>query len=81
MGQKIKMFWDFRGMSALQFAKHHIIHLEEYAVAENLQYRDFSFEEYTDMYAAAVMIVDESEMMKVRDELKPNRAEYADEVK
>jgi hypothetical protein len=79
MGQKIKMFWDFRGMSANQFAKHHIHHLEEYAVAENLMYQLFSTEEYSEMYAAAVMIVDESEMIKVRDSLKPNRAEYADE--
>ncbi|MBS1549136.1 MAG: hypothetical protein JSS94_04625 [Bacteroidetes bacterium] len=79
MGQKIKMLWDFRGMDALQFAKHHIHHLEEYAVAEQLIYNMTGTEIYTDMYAAAYMIIDETEMLKVRDALKPNRAEYVDE--
>lgn len=79
MGQKIKMIWDFRGMDALQFAKHHIHHLEEYATIEKLKYNIAGTEIYTEMYAGAYMIVDESEMLKVRDALRPNRAEYAEE--
>jgi hypothetical protein len=79
MGQKIKLFWDFRGMDAQQFTKHHIHHLEEYAVGEQLMYNSTDTEVYSDMYAAAIMLVDESEMLKVRDALKPNRAEYFDE--
>ena len=79
MGQKIKMIWDFRGMDAEKFAKHHIHHLEEYAETEKLIYNITNIEIYSDMYAGAFMIVDESEMLKVRDALKPNRAEYYDE--
>ena len=79
MGQKVKMFWDFRGMEAQQFAKHHIHHLEEYAIAEKLIYNITTTEMYSEMYAAAIMLVDETEMLKVRDDLKPNRAEYFDE--
>lgn len=73
------MFWDFRGMDAEKFAKHHIHHLEEYAEMEKLMYCITNTEIYSEMFAAAFMLVDESEMLKVRDALKPNRAEYFDE--
>ena len=73
------MFWDFRGMDAEKFAKHHIHHLEEYAEMEELMYCITNIEIYSEMFAAAFMLVDESEMLKVRDALKPNRAEYFDE--
>ena len=37
MNQKIKLIWDFRGPDALQIAKHHVIHLEEYTAAHQLE--------------------------------------------
>ena len=33
---KIKLIWDFRGPEALEIAKHHVIHLEEFAKKEDL---------------------------------------------
>ena len=32
----IKLIWDFKGDDAAQVAQHHIVHLKEFSVKENL---------------------------------------------
>jgi len=34
--RKIKLIWDFRGPEALEIARHHVVHLEEFAVKDKL---------------------------------------------
>lgn len=72
------MIWDMRGGDAKGTAEHHVIHLREYAERNSVALHDAGVEEVTDMYTIAYMIIDESDMIKVRDALRPHRAEYAE---
>jgi len=78
MSKKVKMIWDMRGGDAKGMAEHHAIHLKEYAQRESVETYDVNVEEVTDMYTLAYMIINESDMITVRDALRPHRAEYAD---
>jgi hypothetical protein len=73
--KKIKMIWDFRGPVASKTAEHHVIHLKEYITSEGLNNNLTGVSHINDMLSIAYMIVDESEMLKVRDALKPHRGE------
>ena len=77
MNRKIKLIWDFRGPEALDIAKHHVIHLEEFAVKEKLNFHEVSTQIINDMYCLAFITVDEKDMITYRDALKPHRAEVA----
>jgi len=74
--RKIKMIWDFRGPDGLEIAKHHQKHLDEFIQIENLD-STTGFQEINEVYAIAFMIVEEKNMILVRDALKPHRAEVA----
>lgn len=74
--KKVKLIWDFRGPEAQKIAEHHVIHLNQFAEKENLEYSQAGDEELTEMYSMAYMIVAESDMLKVRDALKPHRGEH-----
>ena len=67
-----------RGGDAKGMAEHHAIHLKEYAQRESIQIHDVATEEVNDVYTLAYMIINESDMITVRDALRPHRAEYAD---
>ncbi len=74
--RKIKMIWDFRGPAAEQTAKHHVIHLKEYIVTEELPYKDLvESKVISDMQSVAYMIVDEKDVAVTRAALKPHRGE------
>lgn len=75
--RKIKLIWDFKGPTALGTAKHHCIHLKEYAVLENIQYYEINHAIENEYWAMAYMIVDETIMIQLRDALKPHRGEVA----
>jgi hypothetical protein len=75
--RKIKLIWDFRGLDALETAKHHTIHLKEFAAIENLQFHEIDNKELNPMLCAAFIIVNESDMKVYRDALKPHRGELA----
>lgn len=75
MDRKIKLIWDFRGPEALQTAKHHTIHLKEFAAIENLTYHEADVKELNPMLAYAFITVDEKDMKTYRDALKPHRGE------
>lgn len=78
MSKKIKLLWDFRGSTASKTAEHHEIHLKEYIKAEHLALNITGFETYNNMYAVAFMVVEEQDMIPVRDALKPHRGEIYD---
>lgn len=73
--RKIKLIWDFRGQAAAKTAEHHEIHLKEYIQIEKLSLNITGFEIINDMYAIAFMVVEEKDMIAVRDTLKPHRGE------
>ena len=75
--RKIKLLWDFRGPDALETAKHHTIHLKEFAAIENLPFHEIDIKELTPMLCAAFIVVNESDMKVYRDALKPLRGELA----
>ena len=77
MSRKIKLLWDFRGDDAKETAKHHTIHLKEFAAIENLQFHEIDIKELNPMLCAAFIVVNESDMKVYRDALKPQRGELA----
>ncbi len=78
MNRKLKLIWDFKGPSGLGTAKHHCIHLKEFAEAEQLHYYEINFEEFSDIHAIAFVTVDETDMKTYRDALKPHRGQLAE---
>lgn len=72
--RKLKLIWDFYGIDAEGTAKHHAIHLEEFAKKENISYRA-GFKKESNDYSLAYIIVKEENMILVRDALIPQRGE------
>ena len=81
MSRKIKLIWDFRGQASEKTAQHHEIHLKEYIISEKLLLNITGFEIINEMHSVAFMVVNESEMITVRDDLKPHRGEVYEELK
>lgn len=77
MQRKIKLIWDFRGPEALEIAKHHVIHLEEFAVKDGLFFFETNIEPVNELYCIAYITVKEEDMIKYRDALMPHRGEVA----
>ena len=75
MARKIKLIWDFRGAVAAKTAEHHEIHLKEYIQSEKLPLNITGFQIIDAMHAIAFMVVEEDNMISVRDALKPHRGE------
>ncbi len=73
--RQIKVIWDFRGPAAAKTAEHHEIHLREYIAIEKLPLHITGFKVLNDMHAIAFMVVTDAELVQVRDNLKPHRAE------
>ena len=77
MNKKIKLIWNFRGPDALETAKHHTIHLKEFATIENLPFHEIDIKELNPILCTAFIVVNESDMKVYRDALKPHRGELA----
>lgn len=75
MERKIKLIWDFRGEVASKTAEHHKIHLKEFIAAEKNAMNITGFERLSELHAIAYMVINEQDMIKIRDILKPHRAE------
>jgi len=75
--RKIKLIWDFKGPDGLETAKHHCIHLHEFAKTDNLPYHEVNHKTLNDLHTIAYITVDESSMKIFRDALKPHRGELA----
>lgn len=75
MNRTIKVIWEFYGADAELTAKHHKIHLEEFAKKEKLQLEISGVEYVNELQWIAYLLVKENEVLKVRDALKPLRAE------
>ena len=77
MDRKIKLIWDFKGPDGLETAKHHGVHLKEFAQKESLNFHEVAFEALNEMHAIAFITVNEIDMKIFRDALKPHRGVLA----
>jgi hypothetical protein len=75
VNRKIKLIWDFRGPAAEKTAEHHEKHLKEFIAFEKLDVDITGYQHINEMYSFAFMVVEESNMISMRDALKPHRAE------
>ena len=73
--RKIKLIWDFKGHFADKTAEHHEIHLKEFLDKEEYKLKITGFETINAMYAIAFLVVEEKDMIRFRDTLKPHRGE------
>lgn len=70
---KAKLVWNFSGEGAIKTAQHHVVHLKEYAQAENLEVIQFGTEQQTQFTASAFMIVQKDLVTQLRASLKPHQ--------
>ncbi|MEQ8908186.1 MAG: hypothetical protein RIC95_03270 [Vicingaceae bacterium] len=77
MQKKAKLIWEFFGEDGLETAKHHAIHLEEFAQKEQIQHYGCGTSE-KDNLSEAFLIVEQKDMITVRDALKPKRGEWVE---
>lgn len=75
--RKIKLIWDFRGVDAMETARHHARHLKEFSIKENLHFYEIDIQERNPMLCSAFMTINESDMKVFRDALQPHRGELA----
>lgn len=74
--KKIKLIWDFRGPEASAIARHHQLHLKEYIAAEKLPGPEITgHKDLSNLHSLAFMVVEEEQMERVRDALRPHRGE------
>ena len=78
MNRKIKLIWDFKGRASLNTAKHHCIHLKEFAQIEKLHFYEVNYLEVSEVHNIAFITVDEKDMKIYRDTLKPHRGQLAE---
>ena len=71
--RKIRLIWDFRGPDALETAKHHVIHLKEFAEMEKLPFYEANFQQQNNYLAMAYIIINENELTIFKNALKPDR--------
>ncbi|WP_431158472.1 hypothetical protein [Winogradskyella poriferorum] len=71
----LKLIWDFRGPASQKTAEHHLIHLKEYIVINNLNIEITGVEIINEMHCLAYLVVPENEMIPIRDALKPHRGQ------
>jgi hypothetical protein len=75
-GRRIKLIWDFRGPDSGQTATHHEIHLKEYALADGGDEGETGCVIHSEFHSSAFLVVDEEDMISVRDKLLPHRGEF-----
>ncbi|MFL0089273.1 hypothetical protein V2550_11400 [Tenacibaculum maritimum] len=76
--RKLKLIWDFKGEDGLETAKHHCVHLNEFAEMEKLEFHEIAYVSLNEFHTIAFVIVNEKDMKTYRDALKPHRGELAD---
>ena len=81
MERQIKLIWDFKGEAALRTAEHHEIHLKEYIVMKKLPISITGFSALSEMHAITFMVVNDEQMIALRDVLKPHRGELYEDKK
>ena len=79
MKRRIKLIWDFFAEDAEQTAKHHAIHLQEFAKMKAMDNCDAGTEGTSAEEHLAYLIVEEENMIAVRDALRPKRGQWVED--
>lgn len=79
MERLIKLIWDFRGPDAEKIADHHVIHLREFVAIEKLPLTIMDKQVINDVHSIAYLVVNDEQLIAVRDALKPHRGELYEE--
>jgi hypothetical protein len=69
------LIWNFHGPDAERTARHHAVHLKEFAKNEGLKKNESGIEQRATLHWIAYLLVEESEMIVVRDALRPDGGE------
>jgi hypothetical protein len=72
---KVKLIWDFRGPNGKRTAEHHCIHLRDFIKMENRHGEAIKVVEFSEMHAAATMIINEEDVPFMREKLQPHRGQ------
>lgn len=78
--RRLKLIWDFRGPVSQKTAEHHLVHLKEYIAINDLNITITGVETLNEMHSIAFLVVDEPEMIPIRDALKPHRGQVYTEA-
>ena len=70
--KKVKLIWQFSGMDALKIADHHLVHLNEYILREEIKVIDRGTELINDFSSISFIIIEISLVERLRDALKPH---------
>ncbi|MEM6684361.1 MAG: hypothetical protein AAF617_01095 [Bacteroidota bacterium] len=73
--EKVRLIWDFRGPAGKRTAEHHCIHLHDFIRMERLHGEAIEVIEFSEMHAAATMIINAEDVALMREKLKPNRGQ------
>ncbi|MBT8255841.1 MAG: hypothetical protein KJO23_04800 [Bacteroidia bacterium] len=73
--ERIKLIWEFRGPNSRQIAAHHVKHLNEFIISEDLRNAFCTTEQLTDRYHLALMVVEKKHMEDLKERLKPHRGQ------
>lgn len=73
--KRIKLIWDFRGEAAQKTATHHEIHLNEFIDREGIKETEAGSSLVSSMHSIAFLITPESNMIMLRNALRPSRGE------
>jgi len=73
MKKKIKLIWQFNGIDSLKIADHHLIHLNEYILREDIDVIDRGTELINDFSSISFIIIENSLVEKLRVALKPHK--------
>lgn len=76
--RKLKLIWDFRGPYAEKTAIHHELHLKDYLKVEEVLFAQTGHKIINEMHSIAFLVINESDMRKIRDDLKPHRGVMVD---
>lgn len=71
----LKLIWDFKGPDSARTAEHHALHLKEFIKNNKISPDIAGFEQITSEHHIAYMVVNETEMPAVRNNLKPHRGQ------
>lgn len=66
------------GEDGLETAKHHCVHLKEFAHMEKLPFYEVNHQKVHEFHSIAFITVNETDMKTYRDALKPHRGELAE---
>lgn len=71
----IKLIWDFRSVDGEKIAEHHVKHLNEYILSNNISNTEAEYSQVSTNHWIAYITTPKSNMIQLRDALKPQRGE------